>query len=694
MSSASWPDAGSPSRLSPTGRLTPGRSGFPFPTPPPPTSPPWPGRPARPPHPIRPGPRASPTSRSLRPRRSPAGPSSTASGRPRRNARTSPSSTPACRSRRSGSPPRAEREMAGKSSPPTPSAWRRGSGGRSTAILAKAGLEQGWAVIERTEGGVFGAYGVVNDGGTNDGSFLEAMPDTATATSVTIPALVETPAFRTELLLVNRGTIAGHAHARLPRVALPGSRRGGNRDDDARGPRAANRPGGALVPPDARRRGRTRRCGFVRRPAPRERSARDDRASRRRPGLLPLARRRRLRSLPPRRPGRRRGDGRRRHHEPPGRGGPPLERRIRTCGRPPVRPGHARAPALRRRGGREPGGLPDDGPARRGRLGPAPRPSPAARGQERLGASPEDGRERALDRLRSPERRRGSRAADGGRRVRPGAAPRSTPAARVAPADLEYLGAFRLPGGGAAAPHLRVRRERDDLPAGGRPGRRARTASPAPSSSPGHDRMPYGELPDGSRVAEVGIPAPVVSRDVEALPEAHLLQPLTDVTGGLFAGIDEIPRLGMQYLDRPETGPRIHLAWGEHLPPPPDRPTHAWFEPDLSAPRPRGAWFLDGLSPYAANGYMLEIPEAWASAHAAGRVLGTGRYRDGGLAGMGPGALRLPPLARRGRDASGRRRDPSRRRRSSTTSPRSRPRRSRAASPAPSTPTPGRARRG
>ena len=41
--------------------------------------------------------------------------------------------------------------------------WRQIDG-----VFAKAGLSQGWAVIERTGGGVFGAYGVVNDAGTND----------------------------------------------------------------------------------------------------------------------------------------------------------------------------------------------------------------------------------------------------------------------------------------------------------------------------------------------------------------------------------------------------------------------------------------------------------------------------------------------------------------------------------------------
>ena len=167
----------------------------------------------------------------------------------------------------------------------------------------------------------------------------------------------------------------------------------------------------------------------------------------------------------------------------------------------------------------------------------------------------------------------------------------------------------------------------------------------------GHDRMPYGELPDGSRVAGGRASRPRSSRrDVEALPEARLLQPLTDVTGGLFAGIDEIPRLGMQYLDRPETGPRIHLAWGEHLPPPPVPPTHAWFEPDLAAPRPRGAWFLDGLSPYAVNGYMLEIPESLGERpRRPAASSAPGRYRDGGLAGMGPSLFAYRPWL----DASG-----------------------------------------
>ncbi|HMM36508.1 MAG TPA: hypothetical protein PKA62_17495, partial [Thermoanaerobaculia bacterium] len=84
-----------------------------------------------------------------------------------------------------------------------PGEWRQVDG-----ILAKAGLHQGWAVVERVGGGAFSAYGVVNDGGTNDGSFLEAASDAASPGAVVVPVLIETPGFRTELILANRGAAA------------------------------------------------------------------------------------------------------------------------------------------------------------------------------------------------------------------------------------------------------------------------------------------------------------------------------------------------------------------------------------------------------------------------------------------------------------------------------------------------------
>jgi hypothetical protein len=64
----------------------------------------------------------------------------------------------------------------------------------------------------------------------------------------------------------------------------------------------------------------------------------------------------------------------------------------------------------------------------------------------------------------------------------------------------------------------------------------------------GHDRLSYGELPDGNQLAEITIPAPVKSKDPGALNCAEFIQPLTNAARGMFTEYDEIPRVGMQYL--------------------------------------------------------------------------------------------------------------------------------------------------
>ena len=515
--------------------------------------------------------------------------------------------------------------------------WRQIDG-----ILAKAGLEQGWAVIERTEGGVFGAYGVVNDGGTNDGSFLEALPDTAMATSVTIPALVETPAFRTELLLVNRGTAPVTLTLDYRESLSPALGKGGTATT-------------TLVPREQRivpealshlralgvgigTAGAASYAGRLRVSGP--------------TGMTGLYASARVSSLSTGGgsygvflPGVPAGE------EATGEG-VVTSLRAESDLRSNLAFVHAGS------GGSGPvtlelqlfdgeaGGTPA-GSSTTVQLDEASwiqlpdplRPLGISSGWARVRMTAGNAPWIAYGVLNDggiP----GQRTGDGA--YVPALRSSSVPATRIAPADIAYLGAFRLPVGGERPLTFEYGGNAMTFRPGGDPAGGADGFAGSLFVT-GHDRMPYGELPDGSRVAEIGIPAPVVSRDIEALPQARFLQPLADVTGGLFAGIDEIPRLGMQYLDRLETGPRVHLAWGEHLPPPPNRPSHAWFEPDLSTPRPRGAWFLAGLSPYAGTGYMLEIPEAWANAHASGRVLGTGRYRDGGLAGMGPALFAYRP---------------------------------------------------
>jgi hypothetical protein len=159
----------------------------------------------------------------------------------------------------------------------------------------------------------------------------------------------------------------------------------------------------------------------------------------------------------------------------------------------------------------------------------------------------------------------------------------------------------------------------------------------------GIDRMAYGELPNGSQVAEINIPAPVNSRSLGSLNYAGFLQGFRNVTAGSFTGLDEIPRIGMQYLNTPASGPKIHLAWGTHFQFDPSTATHAWFNPNLSAPNMQGAWFIGNQNLFGVNGYMLEIPTSWADQYTYGRYLGTGRYKDGGLSGMGPALFTYRP---------------------------------------------------
>jgi hypothetical protein len=223
-----------------------------------------------------------------------------------------------------------------------------------------------------------------------------------------------------------------------------------------------------------------------------------------------------------------------------------------------------------------------------------------------------------------------------------GSAGNDTPAGLVQPTDLTYLGAFRLPG--------------DDTPPqtfayGGN----AMTFNPDGDSTNtdlypgslfvmGHDRQAWGTLPDGNQVAELSIPTPVNSRNLDDLPYATFIQGFHDVAAGYFHDLDEVPKVGMQYLNHSETGPKIHLCWGRHLQQlEDDIPSHAWINATLATPDLKGVWYIDNRNPNSVNGYMFDIPAAWADAHAQGRYLATGRVHGGGLGGMGPALVAYRP---------------------------------------------------
>jgi hypothetical protein len=75
----------------------------------------------------------------------------------------------------------------------------------SDQILDGNGVTRGWVTIERiSTTGSFSAYGVVNDNTTNDGSFVLPAGGALVGSTLTVPVLVETPVFRSELILANK----------------------------------------------------------------------------------------------------------------------------------------------------------------------------------------------------------------------------------------------------------------------------------------------------------------------------------------------------------------------------------------------------------------------------------------------------------------------------------------------------------
>lgn len=213
---------------------------------------------------------------------------------------------------------------------------------------------------------------------------------------------------------------------------------------------------------------------------------------------------------------------------------------------------------------------------------------------------------------------------------------------KVSADDFRYLGAFRLPEGGERPKTFAYGGNAMTFRPGGDPSG-PKDGFPGSLFITGHDRMPYGELPDGNQVAEVTIPRPVRSNNLASLKRARFLQDFHDVAKGQFPNFMEIPVVGLEYLETPATGGRIHLAWGQHFEPETPSPTHAWIAPTLAQPRFRGSWFIGNQSFYSINGYLFEIPKEWADNHSSGRRLATGRYRDGGWSGLGPALFAYQP---------------------------------------------------
>lgn len=210
---------------------------------------------------------------------------------------------------------------------------------------------------------------------------------------------------------------------------------------------------------------------------------------------------------------------------------------------------------------------------------------------------------------------------------------------RIAPTDLHYAGAFRLPDGPS---------DLESFQWGGL----------AMTHYPGGDPLGPADGFPGSlyvcghawqyRIAEISIPAPRLSttRRAEELPTAAFLQPFHDIldVGGL-----ELPRAGIAYLAKQgaQRSDKLHFCWGYHMQLEPPALTHGWCELELDRPEIRRGWYLrdlpDHIRNMSTNEYIFSVPTAWAEAYTGGMCLVTGRFRDGGWSGRGPSLFAVAP---------------------------------------------------
>ena len=112
-------------------------------------------------------------------------------------------------------------------------------------VLEGTGISQGWVTVERVSGtGTFSAYGVINDGLTNDGSFVLPAAGSTGGTRLTVPVLVESASFRSELVLSNRGSSSATLVLRYVESGTPALGSGGTTT-------VALRPKEQLIIPEA-----------------------------------------------------------------------------------------------------------------------------------------------------------------------------------------------------------------------------------------------------------------------------------------------------------------------------------------------------------------------------------------------------------------------------------------------------------
>lgn len=219
----------------------------------------------------------------------------------------------------------------------------------------------------------------------------------------------------------------------------------------------------------------------------------------------------------------------------------------------------------------------------------------------------------------------------------------------ITPGNFKYLGAFRPS-------------ELDGLASRFAYGGWGITFNPHGDSDGPQDGYP-GSLfmvghPEHQMVAEIGIPEPVISlsKSMDELPEAHVIQPFGDITNGIQSSMTNDPSQPFQLGGMQVVGQSLH--WTTHryynvegL----DFPSHGVSSLSTTRPLTEGPWHLGPYNSgapewhaYKHAGYVCEIPEAAARSWFDGFNLLSGLQISTGLqtSSQGPSlfAYRLPAV--------------------------------------------------
>lgn len=216
-------------------------------------------------------------------------------------------------------------------------------------------------------------------------------------------------------------------------------------------------------------------------------------------------------------------------------------------------------------------------------------------------------------------------------------------AERLTPADLTYVGAFRVPETDVYAGMAAI-----DSPSS----LSYRPDGDASGSGDGHPGSLF--LSNGNKVAEITIPTPTKSSNVGSLNVARQIQAKNSITGGVnigandrFGAVAYVPAKGAQ------TSPKLYWTTFEYYNVSGrDYSSIGWADVNLT--NSVGQWHVgppagsDWDSPYHGQkygDYLIPIDQAWADRYTGGKSLLAGRYREAGAAGgsMGPVLTAIAP---------------------------------------------------